>query len=159
MIGNHLSSDILEQQFGPTTVKVLRQDNAVRVIQTVVTKNQQILELSLVRFEPAGIAAFPEVHATIKSGQSMGKAFRAKGIKFLREEEFACYHAVPLAIQKMFDTERPALMVGVSVLVGPSKILYATIVETYTGTVTWPRLFGEATQQAVDELQHVVTYL
>ena len=148
-----LSSDVLEKQFGPTTIVILHQDSAVRAIQTVAEKTGQVLECSLVRFLPEGIAAFPEVHQAVRSGQSMGKAFRAANIEFHRETEFACRAAVPPALRRRFESQDDAMVVSVRILVGSQKIPYAQITETYTPLAVWPNQFGRPTRQALADLE------
>lgn len=138
-----LSSDILEQQFGPTTVRILHQDENLRLIQTIAVQYGHVLELSLVRFMSEGVKAFPEAHAAIRAGESMGKAFRNRSIEFTRQEEFAVKHDVSGSM---------ATVVGVMILVGPNKIPYARIVETYNKTVKWPRLFGRLTPKVQEDL-------
>jgi hypothetical protein len=152
-----LSSDILERQFGPTSVKVLQQNDSVRVIETV-TRDGRVLELSLVRFMPEGVQAFPKVHTAVRAGQSMGKAFRERGIAFEREETFASKQTAPSFMQKLFQNPE-AIMVGVTILVGPQKLPYAQITETYTGEANWPSLSGEPTEQAKADLLALGTYL
>ena len=136
-----LSSDILEAQFGPTSVKILLQNEGLRIIQTV-TENGRVLETSLVRFLPEGVRAFPEVHAAIRAGQSMGKAFKEHGIKFVRSELFACKY-------------RGVTVVGVTALVGPLKLPYAQITETYISDVVWPKYFGQLTEQAIKDVAYL----
>lgn len=153
-----LSSDILEQQFGPTAVNVLYQDDAIRIIQTVSVETEQVLELSIVRFLPGGAQAFPEVHQAVVSGQSMGKAFRAANVAFRREEAFACKHTVPPALQQRFASDQPATIVGVRVLVGEQHIPYAEITETYTPSATWPHYSSQPTHQALRDLELLANY-
>jgi len=159
MITSQLSSDILEEQFGPTAVNILHQDNTIRIIQTFVIKTGQVLELSLVRFLPEGVAAFSAVHQSVLSGDSMGKAFRAAGVEFRRETEFACHHNVPSALQRCFDSQEPATVSNVRILVGPDKVPYATIVESYTPITKWPHLFGDITPQAKTDLNLLAEHL
>lgn len=148
-----LSSDILEDQFGPTVVKIVHQDETTRIIQTVVANTGQVLELSLVRFIPVGVVAFPEAHRTITSGESIGKAFRAQGIEFRRNEQFACRYPAPHEIHQLFKTDKPTVIVSVQILVGPDQTPYADIIETFTGDVVWPKTFGTPTRQALDSVQ------
>lgn len=159
MISAQLSSDILEKQFGPTTINILHQDDEIRIIQTVAIETGQVLELSLVRFTPEGVAAFPEIHQAILSGQSMGKAFRAARVEFRRDSQFACSSAVPMPMQKYFASQEPATIVSVHILAGPDKVHYATITETYTPAASWPRIFGTITPQAATDLNLLAGHL
>lgn len=143
MASDLLSSDILEQQFGPTEVEVLRQDNKTRIIRTRVSASGQILELSLVAFARAGAAEFPEPHQEVVSGKSMGKAFREHGVSFKRVTRFACRQALPESFGRQFGSNQPANVVGVSILIGPQETPYAEILETYSPQVRWPRPGGE----------------
>lgn len=113
-----------------------------------------------VQFLPGGAAALLEfINQSIESGQSMGKAFRAAGIEFRRETEFACHRAVPAAMQTRFDDEGIATVVGVRILAGPDTIPYAVITETYAPVVTWPRLFGAITRTAEVDLDLLAAVL
>jgi para-aminobenzoate synthetase component 2 len=120
-----LSSDILEQQFGPTEVEILSQDDKSRTIRTKVIATGHVLEESHVVFDRAGITEFPLAHSDVLKGRSIGKAFRDRGIKFTRLE-----HGLNKA-----DT---GTVINVSILVGPHKTPYAEIVETYSPAVVWP---------------------
>lgn len=158
MINSQLSSDILEQQFGPTTINILHQDDAIRIIQTVVRATGQVLEFSLVRFEAEGTAAFAGIHTQIVAGQSMGKAFRANNIAFQRTELLACRMSVPLKLVTTFGT-KDFTVTAVTVRVGPYQIPYATITEIYSGEVKWPHHLGVYTDQTIKDLEVMTHYL
>jgi hypothetical protein len=133
-----LSSDILEQQFGPTTVEVLRQDEHARLICTKVIATGQVLEISSTTFIKAGANEFPAVHQAVLDGQSMGKAFRAAGVDFVRQTK-TTYKRIPAPeFADWFASNKPATVVEVTILVGPHKTPYATILETYSAAVHWP---------------------
>jgi para-aminobenzoate synthetase component 1 len=136
-VGN-LSSDVLEQQFGPTTVEVLYQDDKTRTICTKVIATNQILEVSQVTFIQAGLDEFPDTHKTIVAGQSMGKAFRAQGIELIRETQSTYRQAPPDDLSQRFGSNKPVTVVAVSILVGPDKTPYARILETYSPEIVWP---------------------
>jgi hypothetical protein len=140
---NNLSSNVLEQQFGPTEVEILYQDAAVRVIYTKVVSSGQILELSRVEFMQQGITAFPEVHRAIVTGQSMGKAFRAQEIAFVRESQYVCKYVLPDEFNDRFDNAGPSTVIAVDIFVGVQKTPYAHILETYSPAVIWPSSGGE----------------
>ncbi len=152
MITGRLSSDILEEQFGPTTLSIVYQDNAMRVIQTTAARSGQVLELSLVRFVPEGVASFPKVHTAILAGESMGKAFRKAGIVFERKQQFAHQQHLPPQIHALFDNSLPATVISVRILVGKKRTPYAHITECYTGAASWPHLSGVITPQAQADL-------
>lgn len=133
-----LSSDILEQQFGPTAIEVLAQDATTRITCTKVISSQQILELSYVEFMKDGSDAFPVVHQAVISGQSMGKAFRAHDIEFHRHIQATYRCNLPHNFGRWFGSNDPALVVLVSIFVGPDKTPYAKILETYSPAVSWP---------------------
>lgn len=80
-----LSSDILEAQFGPTRLEILRQDDASRVIRTIAIASGQVLEVSRVAFFAQGAAAFPDIHRAVLAGSSMGKTFSGRGVAFERQ--------------------------------------------------------------------------
>jgi hypothetical protein len=133
-----LSSDILESQFGPTAVEILYQSGDERIIITKVEKNGQILELSQVRFLDPGKAEYPEVHKKVLGGESMGKAFRAAGIPFLRKVNTTEKRVVPADQGPWYDDSRAATFVDVEILVGPNRKPYAKINESYSPLAGWP---------------------
>lgn len=138
-----MSSDILESQFGPTEVSVLYQDEKTRVICTRAKSDGQVLELSRVLFDPAGIGRFPRTHAAVLAGQSMGKAFRSDGIEFRRETETAYRRTLPANFHAWFGSRRPATVVAVSIMAGPDRQPYAEILEVYSPAVAWPQAGGQ----------------
>ena len=137
-IGTMLSSDILEEQFGPTQVDVLLQDDQTRIIRTRVVATGQILEASRVTFDSKGVKAYPKIHKTVVAGQSMGKAFRDTGIAFVRKTESVASQKVPAVFAEQFKNTQPATVVAVTILVGPKKTQYAQILEVYAPEVKWP---------------------
>ena len=128
------SSDILEQQFGPTELTILYQTDDYRIICTRVKKTDRLLELSFVSFKQPGAEAYPEVHQSIMAGQSMGKAFQQAGIEFERRTRTISRNFFPDLSQSNGNSS----LLLVSVLVGPDKLPYAEILETYTSEVSWP---------------------
>lgn len=141
-----LSSDVLEAQFGTTAVEVLYQDMQTRVICTKVVSSGQILELSRVEFVPAGVAAFVAIHRSIVAGQSMGKAFQAHGIAFVRETRSVCRCTLPDGFNHRFGSTAQACVMVVAIFVGDHKTPYAHILETYSPEVTWPDADSEPTK-------------
>jgi hypothetical protein len=150
-----LSSDILEGQFGPTEVKVLLQDSRERVICTR-TADGRILELSRVSFKLRGMEEFADVHRQVRSGTSMGKAFRDNGISFRRVTHAAYKLAagrLPAVFSQRFGIGGPATVVDVSILVGPRDTAYADILEVYSPAVSWPAAARGPDRQAADRLR------
>lgn len=135
---NSLSSDILEQQFGPSEIVVLYQRNLERIICTKVVSSGQVLELSHVQFIQTGVDTYPDVHQAIIAGQSMGKAFRERGIECTREVKYTYRQKLPTSFNKWFGTSDPATVMDVSIFVGPDHTAYARILETYSSAVSWP---------------------
>jgi len=146
-MANMLSSDILEAQFGPTEVAVLHQDNLERIICTKVLASGQVLELSRVVFGGAGAEKFPDIHRAIVAGESMGKAFRAAGIEFVRETKGAYKQTLPANLQQWFGSSEAATVVDVSILVGADQVPYAQILEVYSPAVRWPHSIGQPTTE------------
>jgi hypothetical protein len=135
------SSDVLEDQFGPTTLQVLRQDKTERLVCTI-TSDGRILELSWVRFNLAGAAAFSGVHQNVMAGKSIGKAFRDHGVPFRRRTRSVQRYPsgkLPARISKLFEADGSATVVDVSVLAGSSGTPYADILEVYSPRVAWPQ--------------------
>lgn len=133
-----LSSDILEEQFGATTVDVLFQDDKRRIIQTRLLGNNRVLELSYVLFDPAGTAVFPGAHAEVRAGGSMGKVFAKRHIPFLRDSSALFRHPVPKMFQAKFQSHAMALVTNTAIFVGDEQVPYATILETFHPEVRWP---------------------
>src|SRR6185312_16548110 len=121
-MSDQLSSSILERQFGPTEIEVLYQEGLSRVIRTKVSATGQVLELSQGSCQPAGISTFPEPHKEVKNGASIGKAFTAADIGFRRLTHgvHTCKPTqLPDEMKRQFDAEGYAIVVEVSILVGP----------------------------------------
>ena len=134
-----LSSDILEAQFGPTELKVLYQDGASRIICARAKAGGQLLELSFVSFMTVGAAKFPEVHRTVTAGTSMGKAFRASGVVFKRQERHVDKQALAESFGRQFGGQGRATVIAVTILAGPDETPYAEILEIYSPAVSWPQ--------------------
>lgn len=143
MITDTLSSDILEQQFGPTEVEVLYQDATTRIICTRVSASLQALELSHVTFIQAGVDKFPATHQAVCEGASIGKTFRRDGVEFIREEQAAYRTTLPVHFGRFFGKDKAATAVVVSIFVGPDKTPYAKILEIYSPDVKWPHTAGQ----------------
>ena len=133
-----LSSDVLEQQFGQTRVVVHKQTQEYRVITTIANKDNKILELSLVEFDASGIGYYPKIHNQIVGGVSMGKAFRAGGVSFVRRTKAAGKLNIPGSLQKILNSPDEPTAVEVSIFVGNDAIHYADILEIYSSDVVWP---------------------
>lgn len=140
-----LSSDILQQQFGPTSLFVVFQAGDERIVQTVA--GDKILELSCVRFDTIGRQQFPVVTHAIDNGASMGQAFRDAKIPFTRRTAFVSKIAASQFFKDIFTDSSPLWVVGVDVLVGGKNTPYASIVEFYNPLVVWPDPIQELTEQ------------
>lgn len=133
-----LSSDVLERQFGPTLLEILRQDDTGRVIATKTADGSQVLELSQVSFRPEGIAAFAGIHRKVMDGASMGKAFREAGIAFKRQVRGVHRpDSTPPVFSQRFGAAGPPTVIDVSILAGPGETPYADILEVYGPAVSW----------------------
>jgi hypothetical protein len=148
-----LSSDILEDQCGPTELVILHQTPLTRIICTKVIASGQILELSRVVFMEPGIKAFPHIHKTIGAGQSMGKAFREQGIEFIRNVNYVYHADMPVNFSERFMNSSPATVVSVSIFVGRDRVHYADILETYSPTVSWPDPSAKPSNEQLRALQ------
>lgn len=131
-----LSSDILEQQFGQTELKVLYRSDIARIICTKTKPNGKVLELSFVTFIKTGIDKFPTVHREILEGKSIGKAFRDHGIEFKRKTKAVYRDTFPDIFSENLGEYSTVL--SVSILAGTDKTPYAEILETYSPQVRWP---------------------
>lgn len=146
-----LSSDFLEEEFGPTELEVLywNEDTLTRVSCTKVIETGQVVEVSLVVFDPRGTATYPEVHQTVLDGASMGKAFRAAGIRRHRETKSAYAYHLPEVFGHWFGSEEVGIVANTMFSVGPEHTPYAELLETFTSSVE-DRLqlsVGEPTQE------------
>jgi len=134
-----LSSDILEQQFGPTELVIVSQNKKHRIIRTIATQSHAVLELSIVTFDTINTTLFPEIHKQILQGSSMGKAFKDAGIKFVRDVHFVTRSVIPANIQTIFASQDSATIIDVDILIGPDKTHYCHITEIYNPIVSWPK--------------------
>jgi hypothetical protein len=153
-----LSSDILEGQFGPTKVEILRQDDSDRIICTKSIETGQTLEISHVEFIAEGVSQFPKVHRNIVDGQSMGKAFRAAGVPFVREVYAGYSYDLPDGFKQYFQIDRPAAVLRVRILVGREQLPYADILETYHPDVDWGRLNSDEPEAELMDRMHLVDH-
>ena len=133
-----LSSDILEKQFGETKIVILKQDDLRRVIQTIVDRTGEIIELSLVSFEPENTSKFPDIHARIVSGTSIGKAFKEADVHFVRRTNSTSRQVLPDILKTYLSNQQEATIVDVDVFVGEHETHYCRILEIYSGAVEWP---------------------
>jgi hypothetical protein len=147
-----LSSDALEDQFGPVQLEILYQNKINRIIATKVAGSGQILELSRVSFRSEGTAAFPDIHRKIIAGASMGKAFADSAVPFNRQVR-ASYrydqHSLPVIFTQWFGTPKPPAVTSVSIVVGPDDVPYADILEVYSPEVLPWELTEDGMNQAV----------
>ncbi|MDB5167060.1 MAG: hypothetical protein JWN26_205 [Candidatus Saccharibacteria bacterium] len=134
-----LSSDILEQQFGPTKLVIVFQDFKHRIIQTITKQNHKVLELSLVTFDQSNVNTFAVIHQKILGGDSMGKTFKDADVNFVRDIHFINHEIIPSNIQATFDQVGQATIIDVDILVGPNLIHYCHITEIYSPSVVWPK--------------------
>jgi hypothetical protein len=152
-----LSSTVLERQFGPTELEILKQDEGGRIVCTKVVETGQILELSQVVFQPEGIAAFPEIHREVLAGTSMGKAFAEDGMPFHRDIHASYrydHRILPAVFAKRFDSGEPPTVTDLSVTVGPDATPYASILEVFSPRVNpWELTGGEMGEAIVDRLE------
>jgi len=133
-----LSSEILENQFGPTHLVVLKQNSTHRIIETVASDSEQVLELSIVTFDKENVDIFPDVHVEIMAGASMGKAFKKAGIRFIRKINSTSHTRLPVILSSEFNQKGLATIVDVDIFVGEQKAHYCHILEIYSPAVTWP---------------------
>jgi len=126
-----LSSDVLEEVFGPTHIVVLHEDDYTRAIATVDTR-QAILELSMVWFLEGGVREYKAAHKRVMNHESMGKVFKSEGLAFWRHAHEVFRFTLPDNFSRLFGSSAPATIVDVTILVGPDKTPYARILETYT---------------------------
>src|SRR5258708_17269854 len=152
MYERRLASDILEGQFDATEVEVLRQDDETRIICTRAAASGQVLEISQVTFLPAGKERFHDVHQAVLAGESMGKAFRQRGISFHRKVQAAYSYGLPPRFERWFGNNGQATIIEVAVVVGPDDTPYANILETFSPAVDWPDFRGHPTAAQLERI-------
>jgi len=130
-----LSSDILEAQFGPTELEVLKQNLFYRLSRTYTVATGQNLELSAVSFVAETVGLFPEVEKLMRGGMSMGKAFRSQSLPFERREQSVRRIEVTPELSKFFGIDGPCTVVLVTIVAG--EVQYAHIFEVYSPAVYW----------------------
>ncbi len=133
-----LSSDILKQQFGSTKLIILDQNSEYRIIKTIASADNSVLELSLVSFDQPNVNAFPDVHQTILAGESIGTAYQNAGILFKRNVTAIQHVTLPGSIASYFKSHEKATVVAVDICVGPQQTHYCSILEIYSPAVRWP---------------------
>jgi hypothetical protein len=153
-----LSSDALEQQFGPLKLEVLQQDPAGRIICNRVAATGQVVELSKVVFRPEGLAAFPGVHQRILQGTSIGATFKAEAGLPFRRDIHASYRydqgSLPRVFLKYFSSAEPPTVTDLTVLAGPDSVPYADILEVFSPDVErWELTGGDMGQAVTDRLE------
>lgn len=147
-----LSSDILEAQFGPTSIDVLHDTEQERLIATTVVSSGQRLELSHVHFRQNN-DEFQAIRQAMTQGMSMGKAFREAGVAFERAKQQVEQVALPASLQRWFLIAGEATLVTVTILAGDKRLPFADIFELYSPAVTWPEPAHRSKRQAItDEL-------
>lgn len=157
-MAHYLSSDILNAQFGPTSIRIIFQDEEERVIQTLAADGR-VLELSYVQFHASGVHQFPETTKRIRSGASMGAAFSTAGISFTRQTR--CVVKIPSTdtIRQLFKDDSNMWCVLVDIVVGDKQIPYASIVEFYNPIVLWPQQPTRPTLQQQQYIQNTIKTL
>lgn len=153
------SSDILESQFGKTDIEIIHQDSNQRVICTKAIQSGKILEYSIVQFIKDGIDAFPRIHQEVLSGQSMGKAFTSVGIEFTRNTHDMYKFKLPGNIQKKFGSMLSSNVVDVTIELGPSKIPYARILETYSPDVVFADSNKKPTEEQLKKIEILSNFI
>ena len=159
MQSTKLSSDILEEQFGPTSIVVLLDDEDERAILTKADHGNTLLELSRVTFLQKN-NQYQAVRNIIKSGTSMGKAFRLLDIPFARQTRSTYQHHLPPPLEEAFGSGKPATIVEVTIVVGKQKELFADIIEIYSPYVNWPGEYGTPNAQTnthIKALENILT--
>ena len=152
-----LSSDVLEKQFGPTELHVLKQTTTYRIIQTIATNTKTVLELSFVTFDTTN--AFPAVHQHILAGASVGKAYQHAGIMFRRDVRSVSTSPVPNILKRFFELSQQVTIVEVSIHVGPEKSHYCDIIEIYAQSVEWPQPITTTNSSVTNRLAKIATLL
>jgi hypothetical protein len=147
-----LSSDILEEQFGPTRLVILKQDSQHRIIKTVSIASGEVLELSLVTFNVGSATVFPDIHQKVLLGYSMGKAYREAHIPFIRDVRSITHNPLPPRLASYFDQPGSATTVDVDIYVGKVKTHYCHILEIYNAAVKWPANTTKSSSTIVSKL-------
>jgi hypothetical protein len=156
---DELSSDILEKQFGPTQIDVLHHDEEVRFVQTRVKETGQILELSFVGFHAPVVDKFEEIRQEVMNGKSLGKAFRDRGVAFVRQQQVAVRLELPDVFGKKFASSGLVTVVAATIVVGDEQLEYAEVLETYSPDVSWPEIGGELSDEQSSKLELLTKFV
>lgn len=154
-----LSSDILEEQFGPTRLSVLAQNKTHRIIQTISEQTSAVLELSLVSFSKDTEILYPQIHQVIYNGTSMGKAFTEAGVVFHRSVSSVTKSMLPSSIARYFSETGLATIVELRVFVGEKSTHYCDIIEIYSPAVVWPEKARSHSHSIDKTLQYFLSVL
>lgn len=154
-----LSSDILERQFGPTEVDVMLQDETTRIICTKAVGDGRVLEVSWVVFASDAAANFPKPYQDMLAGESMGKAFRAHGVKLQRNIRDSYTYDLPATFHRWFGDTNDATVVDLSILAGPNHTPFAEVLETYRPGTIWPYFTGDPTTEQIRRINLLGDFL
>lgn len=153
-----LASDKLEKKEGPTEIEVMFQDENSRIICTRSVGDRSVLEVSLVIFAPDAAESFPDVFEAMKNGESMGKAFRSRGIEFHRQINSGSTCDLPPAFERWFGNAKGATVIDLVAAVGPDRKPFAKILETYRSGI-WPQFTGELTPDNLEQINRIAEFL
>jgi len=152
-----LSSDALERQYGPLIFEVLRQDEAGRIISNTAEGTGKVVELSRIVFRPEGVERFPEVHARILAGISMGTAFRdARLYPGRRIHASSRYdqRGLPEVFARRFDNHEAPIVTDLTLVAGPDGTPYADILEVFRPeTRPWEQDGSDMGQEVAGRLE------
>jgi hypothetical protein len=132
-----LATDLLEQQFGRCGIDVIYQ-NGLERLAVIKAIGGEALELAWTDFDPEGVRQFGDAHKIILAGGSIGKTFKALGVDFVRDVKLVDRRMLPRWFAPYFDVSKLGTMVLLDAYVGPSRTLYARILEVYSHRVEWP---------------------
>ncbi len=133
---NNLASDVLERQFGPTSMDILHQDDSIRVICTKSQKDGQVLEVAGTTFIDAATKQFASAHSTVVGGRPIGKTFKELDIPFVRKIRLMHSQNLPAALYSYFGTAAATVML-VDLYVGSEETYYAQSLEIYNPQIHW----------------------
>ena len=151
-----LTSDYLEGVLGKKVrIEILKQSGDLRIIATKPVDSEEIVELSSVTFKQPGVKRYTDVHKAVLGGESMGEAFKVRGIEFGRHYKGIYNHSLPSNFNFLFGTAEKdvATINEVSIMVGPQQLHYADILETFSPAIPWFALGGMPDDELLAKIQ------
>jgi len=133
---NRLHTDVLEDRYGPIHAEVLRHDNEIR--EAHLKDERGVSRTYALTFFPEKPANddIALIDGEIKSGELIGKAFRAHGYEIRKNVIDVFVLDIPERLKKSFDTQENLMKARLTEFYakkeGEDPVIYATVLEAYS---------------------------